>query len=232
MLLPVRQCPSGPSDSARTAEAIRSAATPIAARWTARLLITGKPGVRVRERETKTNQEGVATFANLPAPGDYHAWVAAPAMDAARPTVDFAVVPPAGEFERVEMEAASLRRAAQRTRGRFYTIDGSREVINPLNMSGVKLEAEGRLDTATGILTAEEIEFRETRVRIEGPVQPGDVDTDLDTLVILGITVSGIAFGEIRLLTGSVWPAVIMHLATNTLGLAAAYMLSQMGPLS
>jgi len=37
-----------------------------------------------------------------------------------------------------------------------------------------KLEAEGILDTSTGILTAEKIRFRETRVRIEAPVNvPG-----------------------------------------------------------
>ena len=34
---------------------------------------------------------------------------------------------------------------------------------------GAKLEAEGDLDTATGILTADKIKFRENRVRIEGP---------------------------------------------------------------
>jgi hypothetical protein len=35
---------------------------------------------------------------------------------------------------------------------------------------GAKLEAEGTLDTSSGILTAEKIKFRETRVRIEAPV--------------------------------------------------------------
>lgn len=54
---------------------------------------------------------------------------------------------------------------------------------------GAKLEAEGTLNTATGILTAEEIEFRETRIRIEAPVQPGDVDTDADMLTIMTIPV-------------------------------------------
>ncbi len=39
---------------------------------------------------------------------------------------------------------------------------------------GAKLEAEGTLDTSTGILTAEKIRFRENRVRIEAPVNvPG-----------------------------------------------------------
>jgi hypothetical protein len=39
---------------------------------------------------------------------------------------------------------------------------------------GVKLEAEGDLNTNTGILTASKIRFRETRVRIEAPLNvPG-----------------------------------------------------------
>jgi hypothetical protein len=39
---------------------------------------------------------------------------------------------------------------------------------------GAKLEAEGELDSSTGVLTAEKIKFRETRVRIEAPVNvPG-----------------------------------------------------------
>ena len=39
---------------------------------------------------------------------------------------------------------------------------------------GVKLEAEGDLNTGTGILTADKIRFRETRVRIEAPISvPG-----------------------------------------------------------
>jgi len=34
-------------------------------------------------------------------------------------------------------------------------------------------------------------------------------------LVVIGITVSSIAFDEIRLITGSVWPAVLMHSTSN-----------------
>ena len=39
---------------------------------------------------------------------------------------------------------------------------------------GAKLEAEGSLDTSTGVLSADKIKFRETRVRVEAPVNvPG-----------------------------------------------------------
>lgn len=61
---------------------------------------------------------------------------------------------------------------------------------------GVKLEVEGRLNTATGVLEAEEIEFRETRVRVEAPVQPGDVDTVSRTLTIMNIAVVANALTE------------------------------------
>ena len=54
--------------------------------------------------------------------GRYHARVAATGIGGTPPTVDFSVTRPAGEFERVRTEAAELRRAAQQTRGGFYTI--------------------------------------------------------------------------------------------------------------
>jgi membrane protease YdiL (CAAX protease family) len=34
---------------------------------------------------------------------------------------------------------------------------------------------------------------------------------------ILGLIAASIAFGEIRLLTGSVWPAVLMHAVSNAI---------------
>lgn len=51
--------------------------------------------------------------------GSYHAWVVAGAT-AGGPAVDFEVLAPAGETERMEMDAADLGRAARESRGRFY----------------------------------------------------------------------------------------------------------------
>jgi membrane protease YdiL (CAAX protease family) len=34
-------------------------------------------------------------------------------------------------------------------------------------------------------------------------------------MAILGITAAGIVFGEIRLITGSTWPALFMHAVNN-----------------
>ncbi|NQT11421.1 MAG: hypothetical protein HQ582_01645, partial [Planctomycetes bacterium] len=53
--------------------------------------------------------------------GSYHAWVAIPALEGQTPSVDFEVAAPPGEFRRVEMDGAELKRAAHRTMGRFYT---------------------------------------------------------------------------------------------------------------
>jgi membrane protease YdiL (CAAX protease family) len=34
-------------------------------------------------------------------------------------------------------------------------------------------------------------------------------------MIMLGTTIAGIIFGEIRLITGSTWPAVLMHTISN-----------------
>ncbi len=56
-----------------------------------------------------------------PAMGSYHAWIANAAVEGQTPAADFTVVAPPGEFERVQMDSAALRRAAKRTKGGFYT---------------------------------------------------------------------------------------------------------------
>lgn len=50
----------------------------------------------------------------------------------------------------------------------------------------------------------------------------------LQPISILPIFLMGLIFAYLYHRTNSIWPAVIMHLATNTLGLGAAYLLSQM----
>lgn len=60
---------------------------------------------------------------------------------------------------------------------------------------GSKVEAEGQLDTGTGVLTATTVKFKETRVRIEAPLTSADVVAG-ESLEILGITVVATAFTE------------------------------------
>ncbi len=69
---------------------------------------------------------------NRPAPGDYHAWIARPALKMETPAADFTVSPPAGEFAEIRMDAAELRRAAEQTGGRFYTFETAEHVVGDL----------------------------------------------------------------------------------------------------
>ncbi len=66
--------------------------------------------------------------------GEYHAWVAIPAMGGRAPAVDFSVAAPPGEFERVQMDRAALEAAAdpQRTGGHFYTFETARRLLKDL----------------------------------------------------------------------------------------------------
>lgn len=61
-------------------------------------------------------------------------------------------------------------------------------------VEGVKLEAEGQLDATTNILTAAKIKFKNTKVKIIGPVSSADLDTNQVT--IMGITAVFNAFSE------------------------------------
>lgn len=67
-----------------------------------------------------------------PAPGDYHAWIVAPALKGQTPATDFTVTPPAGEFAEIRMNAAGLRRAAEQTGGRFYSFETADRLLRGL----------------------------------------------------------------------------------------------------
>jgi hypothetical protein len=54
--------------------------------------------------------------------GKYHAWIATPTLEGKAPAADFLVVAPPGEFERVQLDSTELRRAAEETRGKYYTL--------------------------------------------------------------------------------------------------------------
>lgn len=56
-----------------------------------------------------------------PPVGSYHAWVASPQRTGPAPAADFTVLPPPGEFARIEADIPQMQRAAEMTRGRFYS---------------------------------------------------------------------------------------------------------------
>jgi hypothetical protein len=56
-----------------------------------------------------------------PSDGKYHAWIAAPSLQGTAAPADFRVVAPPGEFERLQMDSAEMKRASEQTKGHFYT---------------------------------------------------------------------------------------------------------------
>ncbi|HEX4149820.1 MAG TPA: hypothetical protein VHY20_12565, partial [Pirellulales bacterium] len=67
-----------------------------------------------------------------PPVGKYHAWIASPVLDQGSAGADFEIIAPPGEFERVQMESAELKRAAEATKGRFYTIANANALLSDL----------------------------------------------------------------------------------------------------
>jgi hypothetical protein len=68
---------------------------------------------------------------NLPL-GAYHAWVAVPQSAGGAPATDFTVVAPPGEFAQVEMDRQEMQRAAEQSRGRFYTLATADRLLDEL----------------------------------------------------------------------------------------------------
>ena len=82
----------------------------------------GQQNERVKLARNATNRgifEG--TFGEA-VDGKYHAWVGTPTLEGQAASADFLVVAPPGELERIQMDAAELKAAAEETRGRFYRI--------------------------------------------------------------------------------------------------------------
>lgn len=64
--------------------------------------------------------------------GSYHAWVAVPTLEGRAPSTDFIVLAPPGEFERLQVDKAELQRAAEMTRGAFFTIRNASNLYRAL----------------------------------------------------------------------------------------------------
>jgi hypothetical protein len=72
-----------------------------------------------------------AVLNNLPA-GGYHAKLIAPPLPGRVSTADFAVAPPQTELARVQMDATEMQRAAELTKGRYYTHKDASHLIDDL----------------------------------------------------------------------------------------------------
>jgi hypothetical protein len=83
----------------------------------------------VRDPSHRGIFEGVVS---KPADGKYHLWITSPALDDKTASADFRVVPPPGEFERVQMDYQDLKRAAEETKGHVYTIADASKLLDDL----------------------------------------------------------------------------------------------------
>jgi len=90
-----------------------------------------------KTRRTKLQRSTVSRgifetrLTNLPV-GAYHAWVAIPTVQGQAPAADFTVAAPPGEFERIQRDTAELKRAAEVTKGRFYTFTNAGRLLDDL----------------------------------------------------------------------------------------------------
>jgi hypothetical protein len=85
--------------------------------------------VALRRTAGRGTFEGVLT---RPTPGSYHAWMAIPHVEGGAPAVDFTVMPPAGEFAQIRMDAQALREAAATTGGKYYTVETAAKLLDDL----------------------------------------------------------------------------------------------------
>ncbi len=73
--------------------------------------------------ETTLNRLGV---------GNHHAWVAAPSLPGAAPSLDFSIVAPPGEFQQTQTDLAALRQAARLTGGKAYSLEQAARIHHDL----------------------------------------------------------------------------------------------------
>ncbi len=98
-------------------------------------VIIEQEGQQNRRVQLHRNPASRGMFEGLlskPPVGKYHAWIATPALEGGGTPIDFRVVPAPGEFERVQMELAELKRAAELTKGRWYTTIDTSKLLSDL----------------------------------------------------------------------------------------------------
>ncbi len=130
----------------------------------------GDPAEATKETMTLSKVEGSrSTFEQLltrTPEGEYTFWLSSPAVTGSRPRAECKVLAPPGEMEVLRMDQAEMERAAEETRGRFYTLadadklpgDLPQGVRVTLNSSGPPLLLWNHLAlflAALGLLTAE-----------------------------------------------------------------------------
>jgi hypothetical protein len=93
---------------------------------------SGRQSERLQLYRTASGRSFFEGVLGHPAPGDYHAWIAVPALKTETPAADFTIQPAAGELADVRLDAAELHRAAEQTGGRFYTFETAERLLSDL----------------------------------------------------------------------------------------------------
>lgn len=92
----------------------------------------GGKNQQLKLRRSAAERGVFETLIPRPAIGSYRARMAIPSVEGRIPAADFTVVAPPGEFARVEMDAAELKRVAEATKGRFYTYATAGRLLDDL----------------------------------------------------------------------------------------------------
>ena len=93
---------------------------------------SGRQTQRLQLHRTLAGRGVFEAVLSQPAPGDYHAWIAVPAVEGQASAADFTVTSPTSEFAQIRMDGAEMRRAAQQTGGRFYTFETAGQLLRDL----------------------------------------------------------------------------------------------------
>jgi len=88
------------------------------------IVVLGHQGHKTQRIQLRRRGSDRGVFEGVlsrPPVGKYHAWVATNTLEGRPAAVDFTVLAPPGEFERVRMDTAAMKAAAKETGGRYYT---------------------------------------------------------------------------------------------------------------
>jgi hypothetical protein len=64
--------------------------------------------------------------------GDYRFWLSSPTVTGPKPRAECRVLPPPGEMEKLRMNQAEMERAAEQSKGHFYTLAEAKRLIDDL----------------------------------------------------------------------------------------------------
>lgn len=64
--------------------------------------------------------------------GEYRFWLTSPTVTGAKPRAECQVMPPPGEMDRLRMNQADMERAADETKGHFYTLADAEQLLEDL----------------------------------------------------------------------------------------------------